>query len=1312
MGIEKRKQSTRLIFLFIYIFLLFVINKLTFGSWTPESAEKGLWFYTAAASILLGNFLVTPFFTKPVDALSYSVMAGTGIFLVNSLDTWELMDRVVFWTTCLFIVIVLLSALTSIATKDSGKEFWKRISATSMIISNSLGNHRVIFSSVFLFALVVFHRQSSKEMFFLSITWALLVVIEPDKHLWNLIQRIRQIWYKDELVSIIGKITAYQSPKIILLKQSEGVYTKFGTLIAFKDSHSVVKIGLVLNYVGRDETLLLRAIEIDTNENANKEAGRLIKKESGNTAIKFQYFDLNPAGKKDIPELFQINELVGIVDQQTSIERLEFEIIKANDISEGRLVEVEINGQQVIYQIMDGLTKEDIVSQKNKYGYARGTAYKIGRWNSEKKKFESVQWLPDINTPVYLKTSKVPVPDLLTVGHFPKTNYNVRINSISDLVTHNTAILGILGIGKSMLAIELVERMIAEGIKVICIDLTNQYAQELSDFHDPIWSNSCIEKIHKAGEYNVSAINNNPQDGGSLPHLTQALEYDIKDFIHNDNEHFLKIYNPTELTGTKQTSEIRSISEEGKWISRAPLWDLTPVEITSLITEATLKFVQNEMSSTARVCIIFEEAHSLVPEWSSAANEGDKSATNRTARAILQGRKYGLGCLLITQRTANVTKTILNQCNSIFAMRTFDDTGKSFLANYIGSEYSSKLSSLEARHAVYYGKSSSCENPVLLKLNDRQDFVKVFRAKYKPLKFKDSKKTQREPSKKKGEESRIIKPKETSIKDSDLDVEGKQRDAPEDKPDQTSALDKIQRDSLKDKTNQISPLDKIQRDSLKDKTNQISPLDEIQIEKITSKLNPEQTNDLKIGFDINQIFTQEEPHKYPVVKIPTKDSFLKLPRNGRSKQRGYKEADFFKLIQTEIPELESNVESHLAIPFLNRPYEPDIVLFDKKYNLCVDIEIDEPYDGYYRYPTHEEGKDTTRDLFFTESGWVVIRFTEKQVHEQENECIDFIKDVLKSIYENREVRTSTLQDVAQWDSQQAIRWEKEFYREKYLGIDQFGKVINTKEIIVDPEEIDLIENEIKRTEIFKSDVKDFDISFDEITHTYRHPNDTTGNASFISVTTLIDRFFPFDLDSFIQKKVIKEGRTEEQVLEEFIKNREEAAEKGTYLHEQIENFLEGRQYDGAFKEFEYFIEFYQEVIVSKGFEFVEAEKKILSKEYNVSGTIDVLFKKPNNDDYIIIDWKRSKKLVIDGHPKMYGFGFGLSELSHLDNSSYYKYSLQQNIYKYILEQSEGVKISSMKLLVLHPEHSKYYLISLDNMEKEVKSVLESTKHKI
>ncbi len=94
-----------------------------------------------------------------------------------------------------------------------------------------------------------------------------------------------------------------------------------------------------------------------------------------------------------------------------------------------------------------------------------------------------------------------------------------------------------------------------------------------------------------------------------------------------------------------------------------------------------------------------------------------------------------MGCLLITQRTANVTKTIQNQCNSIFAMRTFDETGKNFLSNYIGTEYTNRLSSLEARQAVFYGKASSCENPVLIRLNDRDKFIESFREKFPPPKI-------------------------------------------------------------------------------------------------------------------------------------------------------------------------------------------------------------------------------------------------------------------------------------------------------------------------------------------------------------------------------------------------------------------------------------------------------------------------------------------------------------------------------------------------------------------------------------------------
>jgi len=485
-----------------------------------------------------------------------------------------------------------------------------------------------------------------------------------------------------------------------------------------------------------------------------------------------------------------------------------------------------------------------------------------------------------------------------------------------------------------------------------------------------------------------------------------------------------------------------------------------------------------------------------------------------------------------------------------------------------------------------------------------------------------------------------------------------------------------------------------------------------EIEQILSQENPEQTNDLKIGYYPNDFFEQEEIYTYPVVKMPQEGAYLKLPRKGRAQGKGYKEQDFHNAILTHIPDIEVAVDVHMAIPFNNRPYEPDIVLLDRELNLYIDIEIDEPYDGYFRFPTHDTEKDDTRDLFFTESGWVVIKFTERQVHTQKARCIAYIKDVLNSIRNYRLEETSNCVSEPQWDYQQAIRWEKEHYREKYLQIESFGKNSPTSEVIVDLNEQESIEQNLNRTKKYNSAPHQDNISFEDETHKYHHPKDETGNAEYISVTTLIDRFFPFDMEKFIKGKAKKDGISEKQVLEEFTKMRDEAAEKGTFLHEQIELFLKGKDYDKSSKELAMFKTFYQQIIVDKGFEFVEAEKRILLDEFNVAGTVDALFKKPNKDEYIILDWKRSKKLVIDGHPRKYGYGFAQSELSHLDNSSYYKYALQQNIYKYILEKKYGMKISTINLIVLHENYDKYYRVELANLEKEVEIILKSINHKI
>lgn len=719
------KQGTRSIVLIIYVLILFCANYLAFGRLLPPTTAKGLWFYSGLASILLGNLLVTPFFTKPVDAISYSVVAGIAVYSVNTWSDWMFFDKVLFIISLIFCFIVICVSFIAILTKDSTSKVGQQWSNTLRIISDAFGNQTVIFSLVIVFALIVFHRSSPKEMFVITLAWVLTVILKPEEFIFNLYERINKIWSIRFPSSVIGDIVAYQTPGIVLIRQRVPENIPFGTPLYLKDSHAPAQIGISIGYVGRDESLLLRTITFEVPKEIERRFDTLCKIIPDNTVARCDQLFNDKEVFSKIPILREMTNFVGIVATDTSIEHLYFEVIQEKEIEEGKLVEVSIKEKPVIYQVIDGLTKEEIVYQKNTFGYARAKARKIGIWDEDNKKFIPAKWIPKLNAPVILKSSSEYTPEVNAIGHFPGSNYPVLIKDINHFITHNTAILGILGIGKSMLAIELVERMIAENIKVICIDLTNQYANELSEYINVQEEEKIQKKIQDIGVKGKEVCCQNVEEGGSVKQFASAIKDDLKKFILADRQYMLKIYNPSKFEVWRQVSK--------PYNQQASMASLTPPEITQIISEVALEIAQElGMTDRARICLVYEEAHSLVPEWNSVVAEGDKAATNGTARAILQGRKYGLGCLLITQRTANVTKTILNQCNTIFAMRTFDDTGKDFLSNYIGSDYAEILPSLQERHAVFFGKASSCDNPVLIRLNDRDVFKQIFREKYPP----------------------------------------------------------------------------------------------------------------------------------------------------------------------------------------------------------------------------------------------------------------------------------------------------------------------------------------------------------------------------------------------------------------------------------------------------------------------------------------------------------------------------------------------------------------------------------------------------
>ena len=718
-------QLIRFLILVIYLIILVAVNWLAFKTPIPLTNEKGLWFFSGAIALLLGSLLFNPFFTSPTDAISYLISALVGIhaYPLISMEKVYLIPRIAILIICYSLLFI---CVIQIIFKESKKNILLNISEISRVIANSLGNPRFVFTLVIIYSIWEYHTKSTIEVFWISIA-GLIIITRPLENLYHMVNTIIEKWHPEINSGIIGSVWAYQTPNIILIKQEISQSLKFGSIILISEKNSVKKIGVALGYCGRDENLILRVIVIETQTMNSKGIIELFK---NIPECKVALLDGELADQigREVELLKNSQKLIGIVAVESTINNLKVELIQENEIEQGRIIETQVGDKVIQYQILEGITKEEIIQQKSTYGYSKCEASQIGRWDSNENKFIQCNWIPMINTPVFLRGVEDYVVNNNAIGHLPSTGFEVRVKNFDELVTHNTAILGILGVGKSMLAIELVERIITAKIKVICIDPTTQYNFELSKYISQESEAELDNFIISSCDKGKGAISDSPSDGGSIQNFKEALYEDIKHFI-NDPSRFLRILNPLIFSPTVQDNEPKNYKVGPDWKRSAGLRDLSPVEITRLITECCLEILRKTITDKARVCIVFEEAHSLIPEWNSTTNEGDRTASNGTARAILQGRKYGLGCLLITQRTANVTKTILNQCNTIFAMRTFDDTGKDFLANYLGQEYSSKLPNLKERHAVLFGRASSCENPVLIRLNDREDFKKAFYGK-------------------------------------------------------------------------------------------------------------------------------------------------------------------------------------------------------------------------------------------------------------------------------------------------------------------------------------------------------------------------------------------------------------------------------------------------------------------------------------------------------------------------------------------------------------------------------------------------------
>ena len=225
-------------------------------------------------------------------------------------------------------------------------------------------------------------------------------------------------------------------------------------------------------------------------------------------------------------------------------------------------------------------------------------------------------------------------------------------------------------------------------------------------------------------------------------------------------------------------------------------------------------------------------------------------------------------------------------------------------------------------------------------------------------------------------------------------------------------------------------------------------------------------------------------------------------------------------------------------------------------------------------------------------------------------------------------------------------------------------------------------------------------------HADKHAYFIDGDPHVISVSQVIAQFFPeFDTEFWSKKKAKQRGVPAQQVKEEWAEKGRLAAEKGTYLHEQIEHYYNGVKHDRSIIEFGYFLKFVAKYPLMEPF---RTEWRIFDEQLMLAGTIDMVYKNPKTGLYFMFDWKRSEKIVdVNGRPILTNYQQGFNGLEHLGDNSFHKYALQQNLYKYVLEKNYNIKISSTNLLVLHRNRPHFQIVSVPVMAKEIKVLTEN-----
>lgn len=340
--------------------------------------------------------------------------------------------------------------------------------------------------------------------------------------------------------------------------------------------------------------------------------------------------------------------------------------------------------------------------------------------------------------------------------------YDIRVElDANTLVQKHCSVLAKTGSGKSYTAAVILEELLERKVALLIIDPHGEYASmkepnKVGDFsrykvkprgydvtiYTPgeMAMNPRADRPFRFNGLNLSArevakmIPHEGSSSGQLGLLYEAISalraetdvYSLEDIIEQVVRSNSKV--KWNLVGQLESllelglfSGTETPAEELLRPGRAAVIDMTGIlpELQSMVVSRLLTdiFEARKRRLISPGMVVVEEAHNYIPE----RGTGNAASTNIVRTIAAEGRKFGLGLMVISQRPARVDKNVISQCNTQIIMRVTNPNDLKALSKGLEgmtTELEEEIKRLPAGVAMLV--SNEIERPVTVNVRPRK----------------------------------------------------------------------------------------------------------------------------------------------------------------------------------------------------------------------------------------------------------------------------------------------------------------------------------------------------------------------------------------------------------------------------------------------------------------------------------------------------------------------------------------------------------------------------------------------------------------